>query len=520
MSAPYDGQSSTESVPGISGESTAGGIGVVGTSGSVGTNVGIGVQAVNKGVGPGLSATSVTGAAVEGGSGGFSAAIFSNTGSGYGVQAGSALGVGLLAAGKTQAALFDGSVTVKGVGGTNVDLSVNGRIMSGDATNLGGLWVNSGQSMFVGAQGANNIGLYNGGWGLIMNSTGKVGVGTTSPYAQLSVGNGEPGAGKLAVFSPDNVYGQIQIGNSVSNGEAGIGFFQGATATSDGLSGGTAWAAGIGAYGNGTSFVIGNNVLNGPVLAIATTGKVGVGTTSPYAQLSVGNGEPGAGKLAVFSPDNVYGQIQIGNSVSNGEAGIGFFQGATVTSDGLSGGTAWAAGIGAYGNGTSFVIGNNVLNGPALTITTSGTISVAGDIFLTNADCAEEFDIATLAEVEPGTVMVLDQSGALQPSQYAYDKKVAGVISGAGEFRPGLILDKKGSSEGRMPVALLGKVYCKVDAQYAPVEVGDLLTSSPTPGHAMRAVDPSKAFGAIIGKALQSMSAGQKGLIPILVALQ
>jgi len=68
-------------------------------------------------------------------------------------------------------------------------------------------------------------------------------------------------------------------------------------------------------------------------------------------------------------------------------------------------------------------------------------------------------------------------------------------------------------------VALVGKVYCKADAQYSPIGVGDLLTTSETPGHAMKAVEPAKAFGSIIGKALRTLQAG-KGLIPILVALQ
>jgi hypothetical protein len=70
-----------------------------------------------------------------------------------------------------------------------------------------------------------------------------------------------------------------------------------------------------------------------------------------------------------------------------------------------------------------------------------------------------------------------------------------------------------------MPVALVGKVYCKVDAQYGPIEVGDLLTTSCTPGHAMKASDPLKAFGSVIGKALRPLEEGQ-GLIPILIALQ
>jgi len=143
----------------------------------------------------------------------------------------------------------------------------------------------------------------------------------------------------------------------------------------------------------------------------------------------------------------------------------------------------------------------------------------AGDIVLNNADCAEDFDVPQSEGVEPGTVVVIDEEGKMRPSRVAYDKKVAGVISGAGSHRPGLILDKKSSQADRLPVALMGKVYCKADAQYAAIETGDLLTTSPTPGHAMRADDPVKAFGSVIGKAMRPLKTGQ-GLIPILIALQ
>jgi hypothetical protein len=115
--------------------------------------------------------------------------------------------------------------------------------------------------------------------------------------------------------------------------------------------------------------------------------------------------------------------------------------------------------------------------------------------------------------------MVLDGEDALRESATPYDKRVAGVISGAGGYKPGLILDRQPGPHERVPLALMGKVYCKVDAQYAPIEVGDLLTTSSTPGHAMKVEDPFKAFGAVIGKALRPLEAGQ-GLIPILIALQ
>jgi hypothetical protein len=144
----------------------------------------------------------------------------------------------------------------------------------------------------------------------------------------------------------------------------------------------------------------------------------------------------------------------------------------------------------------------------------------AGDILLRNADCAEEFDISSEStEHEPGTVMIIDTDGKLQRSNKAYDKRVAGVISGAGDCKPGIILDKKKSLNIRAPLAMLGKVYCKVDANQSSIKVGDMLTTSKTPGHAMKATNRSKSFGAVIGKGLGAIKSG-RGLIPILVALQ
>jgi hypothetical protein len=169
------------------------------------------------------------------------------------------------------------------------------------------------------------------------------------------------------------------------------------------------------------------------------------------------------------------------------------------------------------GNRTAAVFEGNVnvtghIHAPKSTIT-------CFDVSLSNADCAEDFNIGADVSVEPGTVMVLGEEEVLLPSHQAYDKRVAGVISGAGNYKPGIVLDKQESQQRRLPVALLGKVFCKVDAQFGAIAVGDLLTSSSTLGHAMKATDPLKAFGSVIGKALRPLPAG-KGLIPILIALQ
>ena len=132
----------------------------------------------------------------------------------------------------------------------------------------------------------------------------------------------------------------------------------------------------------------------------------------------------------------------------------------------------------------------------------NGDMSVTSDIFTHGADCAEHFDIAGSSTIEPGSVIVIDNCGGVRQTHEAYDRKVAGVVCGAGQHLPGLVLDARESSGNRLAVALMGKVLCKVDARCEAVAVGDLLTSSATPGHAMKAANPRRAFGAVIGKAL------------------
>jgi hypothetical protein len=150
-------------------------------------------------------------------------------------------------------------------------------------------------------------------------------------------------------------------------------------------------------------------------------------------------------------------------------------------------------------------------------------VVVVGDIkLLGGGDLAEEFDVVGDVEAGPGSVMVLVGGDNVQVSDRPYDRRVAGVISGAGHLRPGLILDRRSGSEsgsGRLPLALSGKVWCKVDADCGAVDIGDLLTTSSTPGHAMRATDRERSFGSVIGKALATLASGQ-GLIPVLAALQ
>ncbi|MCZ4588221.1 hypothetical protein R1X32_02615 (plasmid) [Rhodococcus opacus] len=143
-----------------------------------------------------------------------------------------------------------------------------------------------------------------------------------------------------------------------------------------------------------------------------------------------------------------------------------------------------------------------------------------GDIILSNADAAEDFEVAHAAEVVAGMVMVVGQDGRLTPCSRAYDQRVVGVVSGAGRYRPGIVFDRgEKSDDCRVPISVMGKVECRADAGYGSIHVGDLLTTSPHPGSAMKAADPARAFGTIIGKALNPLDEGE-GLVPMLISLQ
>lgn len=165
----------------------------------------------------------------------------------------------------------------------------------------------------------------------------------------------------------------------------------------------------------------------------------------------------------------------------------------------------------------------NAETGPQIILRIGGTNTVqidgkSGDIVFQNADCSEEFEVEDVEGICAGTVMIVGGNGRLLPATAAYDERVAGVVSGAGGHRPGIVLGRIQSTARRVPIALAGRVGVRVDAQYGPVRSGSLLTTSPTSGHAMVAADRERAFGAVIGKALDGLASGS-GIVPALIAL-
>ncbi|HZW09822.1 MAG TPA: hypothetical protein VFF69_07955 [Phycisphaerales bacterium] len=141
------------------------------------------------------------------------------------------------------------------------------------------------------------------------------------------------------------------------------------------------------------------------------------------------------------------------------------------------------------------------------------------------SDIAEPYTIAPAGDVAPapGMVVTIDPEniGRLRVAAGEYDRTVAGIISGANGVNPGITLTQTGTvADGELPVATVGRVWCWCDADSAgPVRPGDLLTTSPTPGHAMRVAEHDRSQGAVIGKAMSGLESG-RGMVLVLVGLQ
>lgn len=137
------------------------------------------------------------------------------------------------------------------------------------------------------------------------------------------------------------------------------------------------------------------------------------------------------------------------------------------------------------------------------------------------SDVAEPFPISDDDELPPGALVVIDEDnpGRLKLATSPYDARVAGVVSGAGGVKPGITLSQQSLGAGGQNVAISGRVYCLADAGFGAISPGDLLTTSPTAGHAMVASDRGRAYGTVIGKAMSALDSGT-GLVLILVSLQ
>jgi hypothetical protein len=254
---------------------------------------------------------------------------------------------------------------------------------------------------------------------------------------------------------------------------------------------GTAQGSGAGVHGVGW---------NGPGVKGSSVHGRGVegfsSSTSEWAPAVYGSHD-GAGDGVYGVSENRHGVYGVTKSTAAGSAGV------YARNDG--GGPA------VHSDGDMYIKGNVGVHSRA-----SGLLILElGE----GLDYAEGFDVSQEQEISPGMVLVIDphHPGELTVSERPYDRRVAGIVAGARGLGSGVRL---GADRYDYDVALAGRVYCYVDATEAAVQPGDLLTTSTRPGYAMVVTDHDRAQGAILGKAMEGMDKGQRGLILVLVTLQ
>ena len=275
-------------------------------------------------------------------------------------------------------------------------------------------------------------------------------------------------------------------------------------------------------------------------LWVETTAQNTQGAIQALASASSGNTLAVNG--ATFSPDGIG---VLGNHPTNeggGSGVVGLTNSVTGFSTGVSGASNGntGPGVGVFGQAFSaqgvaglFINrpGGDILHGavsqnPDITVFRvdgTGRVFADGGFQPSGADFAESMEVqGNRNKYVAGDLLVIDAAAnrRLTLAQEPYSTLVAGVYS----TKPGMLgsahrIDEYARAVDEVPLAVVGIVPCNVSAENGPIQPGDLLVSSSTPGHAMKGTDHSLMLGAIVGKALEPLSEGT-GVIQVLVTLQ
>jgi hypothetical protein len=273
----------------------------------------------------------------------------------------------------------------------------------------------------------------------------------------------------------------------------------------------------------GTAATLGANSFSGDQTVI---GRVGIGTGSSLAAWVdvLPGSQVGQAPIAFRARGQGVAVVQgLTNAGGDGVQGVGCCLGSAGVhgvAQATSGAVALKADVG--DSGGTLIIGNGPGGVRVFRVDFTGRTFANGGFQASGADFAESVAVEKEQSLyEPGDVLAIDPTAdrRLKLASIPYSTQVAGIYS----TKPGVLatpyqMDDPRIAQG-VPLAVVGIVPCKVSAENGPIQRGDLLVISSTPGHAMKGTNRSRLVGAVVGKALERLPSG-KGVIQVLVTLQ
>jgi hypothetical protein len=273
----------------------------------------------------------------------------------------------------------------------------------------------------------------------------------------------------------------------------------------------------ISATGNITAGNVSGTNLTGTLATASQTNITSVGTLS---SLSVtGNVTAGNLLLSGFISDSAQLDIQTSaananivltpNGTGNVNTGAnvsvtGNVQGGNLRTAGLISATGAITGAAITGSSLTVSTGNvsagNIVNNNANGVGNIGSATTYFNTVFAKATSAQYADLAENyeadAEYEPGTVVVFGGNKEITVTNNSHDTAVAGIIS----TNPSYLMNAGQSGEWILPVALTGRVPCRVQG---PVNKGTVLVTGDIPGTAMAIKTSKFAPGCVVGKSLE-----------------
>ena len=360
----------------------------------------------------------------------------------------------------------------------------------------------------------NNVNLGSDAWGIYSHSQSSVGV-----FGQTHGANQSGVLGRIEAATGQGVFGYA---SGAARGvwgasEFGIGVL-GQSSHTIGVSGLGLLDAGV--YGQ--TYGANQAGVAGYTDAVDSTGVNGLSLQGDGMRAESRR----VGYSGIYAQNNTSSGFGVYGRAGSGAVGV---YGNSVGKEGVVGFSTNSHGVSGFANQplqAGVLAVNNSANGLGLEVFGSavvhGTATVRVLTINNGADIAEPFAIGGGEELPQGSVVVIDANhpGDLRSSEQPYDTRVAGIVSGANGVNTGLSLSQPGvNDKSGQRVALTGRVYCLADASFGAIKPGDLLTTSATPGHAMKATDHTRAQGAVLGKAMSALDEGT-GYVLVLVTLQ